>query len=171
LATFTDARKYADYQRKRAQSVQDAMNAMQKEGVARLVEDLEVVAFQLTSGTFDTKELAELGHPYSRRPFAKLTGKQQTLRQFIGSINLLPINYQTGLLQSQNKLYTKRIGNGTQIWYKNDAPYAGYILSEMGTRTMQPRGFLKEMRKIAGQLLEGIQEAAVAAKRAAEKDT
>jgi hypothetical protein len=116
-----------------------------RSGVNAAAREMEKIAIELTSGTTSTAELRRRGHPHSRR-------RPQ-------GVPRLPINRQTGGLQSAIRIVRRVRANGEELYLSVNHPHA-VVLAKGGTLTMVPRGFMEEFAKrTQGILKHHIQRA------------
>jgi hypothetical protein len=83
--------------------------------------------------------LREMGHPRGRGFVVQ--GKQRN------RIRPLPVGMITGDLYNSMRLTSRISPKGQEFGIRNTAPYAKYILRDVGTRKMVGPGFQKEVQK------------------------
>jgi hypothetical protein len=98
-------------------------------GVNAAVKEMGKIAQEMTSGTISTRQLREMGHPFSRR-------RPQP------SVAKLPINRQSGELSNAIRLVRRVRANGEEIFLSVNSPHA-VVLGKRGTQRMVPRGFVE----------------------------
>lgn len=156
MARYTDPLALLRGQTRQFDAAMRAVEAIQARAVRSVVEHSD----DLLSGGVSTATLRAMGHPFSRRRFRSLDkGARAALRgrrtqrgrwelrgAGLGGLPTLPINRQTGRLLRDQRLSGTRVGPGSTRWtHSLDAPYAGFVLAEKGTRSMIARGYRKEM--------------------------
>lgn len=114
------------------------------QGLMHSARDCRQEMIRLTSGTVSTNILTALHHPFGRKAPARkgLRGGQR------GTMARLPINRQTGDLQSSLFDAFSRNGQNEMMWDLGfSIPYASFVLAPGGTRYMVARGFWNELAK------------------------
>jgi hypothetical protein len=96
------------------------------------IKEMGKIAIEMTSGNVSTAELRRQGHPHSRR-------RPQNVPR-------LPINRQTGGLQSAIRIVRRASGEVEQLYLRVDHPHA-IVLRKGGTSNMQDRGFIEEYQR------------------------
>lgn len=176
MATFTNARDLANYQRKKAQAFRREQGQVTQQEADRLVKRMNTRVQGLLSGRLSTEQLTFMGHPY-RRSRRRLTSNQRAFRQNTGlRARLLPINVQSGALKEGTHVYAvvRRFGSHQTIVLKlrSNVAYALYQLDpeNKGTKYMKPRGFWKALQKSYVKYdAAQIRNARLKVKRAADK--
>lgn len=130
MPTFKSAKDLAYFHRKRARRVGDSLIVAHQELAQAMVRHAKL----LTSGSTKTGMLRYLDHPFARRHGR---AKQP----------LLPINRQSGRLHRSIRTRSLRSKGEDVFLFQFTAPYAKYVLSPRGTRTMLPRRFWASLRE------------------------
>ena len=104
-------------------------------------------AIALTSGTESSDELRRRGHPYSRR-------RPMATRR-------LPVNRQSGALQSGFVMSGTNSGGRSERTLTNRARHATFALAPYGTKSTVARGFWTELQQRAKSRFPRRVEAAV----------
>lgn len=107
-----------------------------RSGVNAAIREMGKIAVELTSGTVSTRQLRQLGHPFSRR-------------RPNPSVPKLPINRQGKdgqALQDAIRIVRRVRGDGEGIYMVANHPHA-VVLSKKGTVNMVPRGFVEAFAK------------------------
>lgn len=156
MARYTDPLALLRGQTRQMDAAMRAVEAVQARAVRQIVEHSD----DLLSGSVSTATLRKMGHPFSRRRYkaldkgtkASLRGRRTQRGRWelrgagLGGLPVLPINRQTGRLLRDQTLSGGRLGPGVTRWtHSLNAPYAGFVLGEKGTRSMIARGYRKEM--------------------------
>ena len=159
MGTFTSPVALMQRQQRRfagaALSMQQAQHELAKGGQADFLA--------LTIGTLSEKQLRAMGHPYGRTArvirtdklngFVGLNenrirkngtlGQNSSLQQVKGqSVQLLPINRQTGRLRRGIALMQRMTGGNPSYDLFSGVPHAKYVLALDGTKHMKARGLL-----------------------------
>jgi hypothetical protein len=103
-----------------------------RSGVNAAIREMQQIAVEMTSGTTSAAELRKRGHPFSRR-------RPQNVPR-------LPINRQTGGLQSAMRIVRRVNGETEQIYLSVNHPHA-IVLRKGGTANMIDRGFMEEYNR------------------------